>query len=328
MKKALITGGNGFVGKTIVQRLLAQNVECKVIGRGHYPQLEKMGVECIQGNICDTELVTKVTEGIDTVFHVAALAGIWGKWQDFYTTNVLGTRSIIEACRGRVSSLVYTSTPSVVFDRHSLCGDDENLPYAKDCLCHYAKSKIIAEKEILAANSDELTTTAIRPHLVWGPGDPHLIPRLIESRQQNRLKRVGRGDNLVDISYVDNVAHAHLLAAQDHKKDLKSAGKAYFISQGAPVNLWEWLNMVFERLGVAQVSQSVSLPVAYSVGAILEGYYKLTHKKGEPPMTRFVAEQLAKSHYFSIERARRDIGYEPLVSTAEGLDRLVESYQR
>lgn len=328
MKKALITGGNGFVGKAIVEQLLAQNVECKVIGRSSYPQLEKMGVECIQGNICDVELVKTAVQDVDTVFHVAALAGIWGKWQDFYTTNVLGTRSIIDACRGRVPSLIYTSTPSVVFDRRSLCGEDESLPYAQDFLCHYAKSKVIAEQEVLAASSSELYTTAIRPHLVWGPGDPHLIPRLIESRQQNRLKRVGQGDNLVDISYVDNVAYAHLLAAKDHQDAHKSVGKAYFISQGSPVNLWQWLNSVFERLGVAPVTKSVPLPLAYSVGAMLEGYYRLTRKQGEPPMTRFVAEQLAKSHYFSIERAREDIGYEPLVSTAEGLDRLVASYQK
>lgn len=328
MKKALITGGNGFVGKTIVEQLLAQGVECKVIGRGVYPQLEKMGVECIQGNIADTDLVRKAVKDVDTVFHVAALAGIWGKWQDFYTTNILGTRSVIEACRGEVASLIYTSTPSVVFNRHSLCGDDERLPYAKDFLCHYAKSKVIAEQEVLAANSDELCTTAIRPHLVWGPGDPHLIPRLIESRQQNRLKRVGRGDNLVDISYVENVAHAHLLAAKDHQGLQNSVGKAYFISQGTPVNLWDWLNTVFERLGIEPVTKSVPLSLAYSVGALLEAYYTLTNTTGEPPMTRFVAEQLAKSHYFSIERARKDIGYEPLVSTAEGLDRLVKSYQK
>lgn len=328
MKKAFITGGNGFVGKAIVEQLLAQNIECKVIGRGRYPQLEKMGVECVQGNICDTALVKNCLRDVDTVFHVAALAGIWGKWQDFYSTNVLGTRSIIEACKGRVSSLVYTSTPSVVFNRKSLCGEDESLPYAQNFLCHYAKSKVMAEGELLAANSDELFTTAIRPHLVWGPGDPHLIPRLIESRQQNRLKKIGAGDNLVDISYVDNVAHAHLLVARDHRNQKNSVGKAYFISQGEPVNLWDWLNMVFERLDVEKVTKSVPLSVAYSLGALLEGYYKVSGKIGEPPMTRFVAEQLAKSHYFSIEQARKDIGYEPLVSTAEGLNRLVESYQK
>ncbi|MGL1931479.1 MAG: NAD-dependent epimerase/dehydratase family protein [Desulfotalea sp.] len=327
LKKALITGGNGFVGRKIVEQLLQAGVECRVVGRGSYPDLEKLGVETISCNICDEAAMRKVTSGVDIVFHVAALAGIWGPWKNYYNTNVLGTRSIIKACRGQVSSLVYTSTPSVVFDRNELKGEDESLPYPKSFLCNYAKSKVLAEQEMLAANDDELSTCAIRPHLVWGPNDPHLIPRLVAARENNKLKIVGSAENLVDISYIDNVAHAHLLAAYNLVGKKTAAGKAYFVSQGEPVNLWGWLNELFEMLNVAKLEKQISYKKAYYVGALLEGIYKIIPTKSEPPMTRFVAEQLAKSHYFSIKNAEKDLGYAPIVSTKEGMARFVAFFQ-
>ncbi len=327
IKLALVTGGNGFVGRAIVNQLLESGVKCRVIGRNQYPELEKLGVECVVGNISDTNAMMAATEGVDTVFHVAALAGIWGKWQDYYETNVVGTKSVINACKDRVKRLVYTSTPSVVFDRESIENGDETLPYPEKYLCHYAKSKVEAEKMLLAANSDKLLTAAIRPHLVWGPGDPHLIPRLIEARLAGRLKVVGKKNNLVDISYVDNVAYSHILAANNLATSKTAAGKPYFISQEEPVNLWEWLDDLFDQLGVPRLDSSVSFPMAYVVGGLLECVYTVLGKNEEPPMTRFVAEQLAKSHYFSLRNAQKDLGYEPLVSTKEGVKRLVDTYK-
>lgn len=327
IKSALVTGGNGFVGRAIVKQLLEDGVKCRVIGRNPYPELEKLGVECVVGNISDDKAMSVATEGVDTVFHVAALAGIWGKWQDYYETNVLGTSSVIKACQNGVKRLVYTSTPSVVFDRESIENGDESLPYPDKFLCHYAKSKVAAEKMLLSANSDTLLTAAIRPHLVWGPGDPHLIPRLIEARLAGRLKVVGKKDNLVDISYVDNVAYSHILAANNLATTKTAAGRPYFISQEEPVNLWEWLDDLFEQLGVPRLDSQVSFPLAYAAGGLLECVYTVLGKKEEPPMTRFVAEQLAKSHYFSISNAQKDLGYEPLVSTEEGVKRLVDAYK-
>lgn len=323
--KALVTGGGGFVGKAIVKRLLSLGVETRVVGRHHYPDVADLGGECIVGNICDEATMIRATEGVDIVFHVAALAGIWGAWQDYHSTNVIGTDTVIKSCReNSVEMLVYTSTPSVVFNRENIRGGDESLPYATEFLCHYARSKVIAEKRVLEENSNSLSTCALRPHLIWGPGDPHLLPRLLESGRRGLLKRVGDGSNLVDISYIDNVAHGHILAAKNLSESGTAAGKSYFISQGEAVNLWNWINELFEKVGIPSVEKAVSFPVAYKVGGVLECMYSTLRLKKEPRMTRFLAEQLAKDHYFSIEKSQRDFGYEPLVSTKEALHTTVE----
>lgn len=325
IKKALVTGGGGFVGKAIVKRLVKLGIKTTVIGRHRYPEIEQLGVECIVGNVSDQVQMHKAAAGVDIVFHVAALAGIWGAWKDYYTTNVLGTEVVVASClKNNVPMLVYTSTPSVVFNRADITGADESLPYAEEYLCHYAKSKVMAERIVLRANSTSLSTCALRPHLIWGPGDPHLFPRLLESGRKNILKRVGDGSNLVDISYIDNVAYAHILAAKNLSETGTAAGKPYFISQGEPVNLWNWINQLFVAMNINEVQASLTFPFAYRLGGLLEAIYKIARLKNEPKMTRFLAEQLAKSHYFSIENARNDLGYEPVISTAQGLEKTVQ----
>jgi nucleoside-diphosphate-sugar epimerase len=327
MNTVLITGGGGFVGTAIVRQLRARDISCLVVGRHIYPELEAIGATCRAGNICDPGFMHECCQGVDTVFHVASLAGIWGRWQDYYATNVLGTENVIAGCRSAgVKSLIYTSTPSVVFNQHSISNGDESLPYADRFLCHYARSKVMAERLILAVSDQHLRTCAIRPHLVWGPGDPHLIPRLIERGRKGQLRQVGAGDNLVDISYVDNVAHAHLLAADNLVGVGTAAGRAYFVSQGEPVNLWSWVGELFTRLDIRPVHAKISYPAAYGIGALLEGFYGLAGWQQEPRMTRFLAQQLAKSHYFSIARAQHDLGYQPLVSTEQGMERVVASF--
>ncbi len=328
MKKALVTGGGGFVGKAIVEQLLDRSVSCVVLGRNRYPNLEEKGVVCIQGDIREKKSVTSAMQGVDTVFHVAALAGIWGSWDDYYSINVAGSQNVLSACRETgVKRLIYTSTPSVVFDGNDIEGDNESLPYPGRFLCHYAKSKMMAEKIVLQANNNNLLTCAIRPHLVWGPGDPHLIPRLLERGRSGSLKIVGSGTNMVDISYIDNVAHAHLLAADNLEETGSCSGKPYFISQGEPVNLWDWINELFNVLKIKSVNRSVSLSAAYRIGAFLEFVYTVLQRKSEPPMTRFLAEQLGRSHYFSIQAAQNDLQYSPLVSTRDGMKRLVNWIQ-
>lgn len=328
MKRALITGGGGFVGKAIVRQLRARGVECVVAGRHRYPEVEGLGGLCRVGDMRDRNFVLACCTGVDTVFHVAALAGIWGPWQEYHAINVLGTENVLDACRrAGVSALVHTSTPSVVFNQRSICNGDESLPYAERFLCHYARSKVMAERLVLRASDETLRTCAIRPHLIWGPGDPHLIPRLISRGRSGQLRQVGSGENLVDIAYVDNVAHAHLLAADNLLGSGNAAGRAYFISQGEPVNLWQWIDQLFSRLDIAPVRTTISYPVAFAMGALLEGMYKLARCRQEPPMTRFLAQQLAKSHYFSMRAARLDLGYEPLISTAQGMERLLVSLE-
>lgn len=324
IKTALVTGGGGFVGKAIARSLLHLGVETRVVGRHRYPDIDAAGGRCLVGDISQPGVMTEAAAGVDIVFHAAALAGIWGPWPAYYRTNVVGTEQVVEGCRtNRVAMLVHTSTPSVVFDRTDIRGGDERLGYARAPLCHYAKSKILAEKLVLAANSDELRTCALRPHLIFGPGDPHLLPRLLASGRKKQLKRVGDGSNLVDMSYIDNVVHAHLLAAKNLAGKGTAGGRPYFISQGTPVNLWGWINELFAEMSVPPVSSSVSAAAACRLGGALELIHTVCRLDREPRMTRFLAEQLAKSHYFSITNARQDLGYEPVVSMEEGVQRTV-----
>ena len=322
-KTALVTGGGGFVGKAVVKQLLHHNVDVRVIGRNRYPDIEELGVTGYIGDLGNLESITRAAKGVDVVFHVAALAGIWGPWENYYRTNVVGTENVIRACKvNNVAALVYTSTPSVVFDRKDIALGDETLPYPTSFLCSYAKSKVMAEKLVLQNSSTPCC--ALRPHLIWGPGDPHLLPRLLLAGRRKQLKIVGNGENLVDISYIDNVAHAHLLAAMNLTNEKSAAGQAYFISQEEAVNLWNWINNLFELMGVDRISKRISYKTAYKVGASLEFMYKLIRLQNEPKMSRFLAEQLAKSHYFSCDKALHDLGYAPIVSTEEGLLRTVE----
>ncbi|MGC6423619.1 MAG: NAD-dependent epimerase/dehydratase family protein [Lentimonas sp.] len=311
--RVLVTGGGGFVGGYVVERLLARGYEVRSIGRSAQPSLEASGVEVVQGDLSDASVVEKACDRVDAVFHVAAKAGVWGSWDSFYGPNVVGTRNVVAACKKqRVSRLVYTSTPSVVFNRRAISGAGEELPYGRDWLCHYAHTKAIAEKEALAEASDALRIVALRPHLVFGPGDPHLLPRVIESAVNGRLKIVGDGCSRVDVSYVENVADAHLDAFDALEKNPRAvSGKAYFISQGEPVELWPWLNNILESLGHTRLSKHISLPTAFGVGATMEAIWRLFNLSGEPPITRFVAVELAKDHYFSIDAARRDLAYSP-----------------
>ncbi len=320
----MVTGGGGFVGRRIIQLLQNDGVECTALGRNCYPDLENQGINCIQGDISDSEFILQKLKGYDVVFHVAALAGIWGSWESYYRINVIGTRNIIKACLGNgVQHLVYTSTPSVVFDRKDIIEGNEELPYPQKFLCNYAKSKAIAEKEILSIHQDDLKTCAIRPHLIWGPHDPHLIPRLIERGKRKQLKIVGDGSNLVDLTYIDNVAHAHILAAKNLTTSATASGNAYFISQERPVVLWEWINDLFEHMNIPRVNKSVSLQTALTAGIILEGVHGVFFRQKEPKMTRFVAEQLARSHCFSHKKAEDDLGYTPIISLEEGMEKLI-----
>lgn len=320
-----MTGGGGFLGKRIVQMLIEMGHNCSVFGRNDYPELTKLGCKCYKGTITNLSILQDCFDNIDTVFHVAALAGIWGSWETYYQTNVIGTQNVIAACkRNDVKRLVYTSTPSVVFSGDNIVQGNEGLPYATNTLCNYAKSKILAEKYFLHSVNDDFRGCSIRPHLIWGPKDPHLVPRLLERGKAKKLKIIGDGENVVDMSYVDNVAHAHILAAQSLCTSDKANGQAYFIGEEKPVKLWDWIDELFDKLDVPAIDKRVSFRTAYNIGYVLEVIFKVFHINSEPPMTRFVAEQLAKSHYFSHQKAKEDFGYFPLVNTEVGMDRLIQ----
>ena len=328
--KALVTGGGGFLGRCIVTKLLERGDEVRILARGRYLDLEQAGVEGIQGDIRDPAKVAEACAGMDTVFHVAALPAIWGKWEDFYGINFEGTKNAVAGCLAHgVGRLVYTSTPSVVFDGSDLCGIDETYPYPERYICHYPATKAIAERYVIAANGKEgLLTTALRPHLVWGPGDRHLIPRVLQRARAGRLFIVGDGNNKVDVTYVENAAQAHLQAAERLQPGSVVAGQVYFISQGEPVVLWDFINQILERFGIPRVTRRIPCGIARVLGGGLEAVYNMLRLSAEPPMTRFLATHLARSHFFDISKARQHFGYRPRVTIAEGVERLVNSFDR
>ncbi len=328
---ALVTGGTGFLGRRLVERLLAEGRAVAILGRTPAPELERRGVRFIRASLDDAAAVTAACAGIETVFHVAAKVGVWGRYEDFFRTNALGTRAILAGCRAHgVRNLVYTSTPSVVYHGGDLANANESLPLTTNCPSPYPLTKAIAEREVLASNSPLLRTIALRPHLIWGVGDPHLVPRVLARARAGRLRIVGTGRNRVDMVHVSNAVDAHLLAEAALARgsplpDARpAAGRAYFITNGEPVLLWDWINDLLRALGQPPVTRRISLRAASALGALCEFVWSVLPLYDEPPMTRFIAAELAKDHWFDLDAARRDLGYAPRVTMAQGTAELIQ----
>lgn len=305
-----------------------------MLGRTPAADLEARGARFVRASLEDAAAVAAACAGIETVFHVAAKVGLWGRFDDFHRANVLGTRALLDGCRQHgVRYFVHTSTPSVVYNGRDLAGVDESLPLTTDCPSPYPLTKAIAEREVLAANSSSLRTIALRPHLIWGIGDPHLVPRVLARARAGRLRIVGSGRNRVDMVHIENAVDAHLLAAQAlvdcHSLDEKGSprrradGRAFFITNGEPVVLWEWINQLLAGLGEPPVTKRIPLRTASILGGASEFAWRVASLPGEPPMTRFLAAELAKDHWFDITAARRDLGYSPRVSMAAGTAELI-----
>jgi len=328
--KALVTGGGGFLGRYVVEQLLARSDEVIVFARGAYPELEAMGGRPIRGDLQDAGAVKAVCEGIDVVFHVASKTGYWGSWDEFYGPNVIGTQNVIAACQARgVPKLVYTSTPSVVFDNTSQEGCDESLPYPSRYENFYSQTKAMAERMVREANGvGGLLTVSLRPHLIIGPRDRHLVPRIIARAGAGQVPQVGDGSNMVDLTYGEDAARAHLLAADALAQDSPVAGSVYFISQDDPVNVWGWIDELLAALDLPPIKKKVPLWLALAVCVVLEFAYRTLPLKGEPRLTRFLANELAMSHYYDISRAKHDLGYEPQVSMEEATRRTVAYLKR
>jgi len=324
--KFLVTGGGGFLGGAIVRQLVDRGDAIRSFSRNFYPELAQMGVQQIQGDIADKTAVEQACKGIELVFHVAAKPGVWGDYADYYPTNVIGTQHVIDACKKQgVLRLVYTSSPSVVFDGTDMEGVDESAPYPEKFHAPYPKTKAMAEQLVIKAADKDLMTITLRPHLIWGPKDNHLVPRIIE--RARRLVRVGSGKNRVDTIYIDNAAQAHVLAADRLKENPELSGKVYFISQDDPVPLWDLVDDILTAAGHPPVKRAIPRKMAWLLGALLEFAYKIFRIRGEPQMTRFLANELATAHWFDIRAARKDLGYTPTISIKEGLSRLKQWLQ-
>ena len=327
--KALVTGGGGFLGLAVVRKLRERGDEVRSFSRSAYPALDDLGAESVRGDLAEETDIIDAASGCDIVFHLAAKAGVWGPASSYERTNVVGTDNVLKACgAAAIKRLVYTSTPSVIFAGTDQIGVDESAPYPERYLNDYSRTKSIAERRVLESNGENLATVSLRPHLIWGPGDPHLVPRLLDRARSGRLRLLGDRPNQVDSVYVDNAADAHILAADRLAPGSAIAGKAYFITQGEPLALADLINRILAAGGLAPVERRISPRLAYFLGAALEGAYGLLGIDREPPMTRFVARQLSTAHWFDISAARRDLGYAPAISLDEGMKRLASSLAR
>jgi len=327
--KILVTGASGFVGGAVVRELLARGYKVRGTGRKPRPVDFPVEAEYESMDLCDRKSLPPLLVNCAAIIHVAAKAGVWGSRESFYRANVQATRNLLELSESAgICYFVHTSTPSVVYNGKSIQGGDESLPYGNSFPCEYLSTKAEAEKMVLAANGEDgLRTLALRPHLVWGPGDPHLFPRVFERVRQGRLRQVGKGTNRVDLTFIDNVAQGHVDALEALAEG-KGGGEAYFLTQDEPVELWPFVNRVLEGAGYPRVEKKLPLGAAKGIGAICEVVWRLLRRESEPPMTRFVAVELAKDHWFSSQKARSTLGYQPKVSMEEGLQRYLESLPR
>ncbi|HRV08237.1 MAG TPA: NAD-dependent epimerase/dehydratase family protein [Acidobacteriota bacterium] len=327
---ALVTGGGGFLGTAVIRRLVERGWSVRSFCRRRYPHLESLGVEQMQGDLADEEAVSEAVREVDLVLHIGAKAGVWGKREDFIRANIEGTRNVLSACRRcGVRRLVYTSSPSVVFPAGDMEGATEDVPYPKSYRSHYPATKAVAERMVREAAGSDLATVSLRPHLLWGPGDTQLIPGILARGRTGRLRRIGREDKLVDFTYVDNAAEAHVLAAEKIEVGSPVSGKVYFISQGEPMPVWTFIARVLECASAPPLRPgAVPAGPAWLLGAAMEAIWKILPLPGEPPLTRFLVEELTTAHWFDISAAKRDLGYTPPVDMEEGFRRLADWFSR
>ena len=327
--KVLVTGGGGFLGTAVVGALRDVGHEVVSFSRRRHEHLDALGAGQLQGDLVDAAAVGAALQGMDAVVHSAAKPPPWGRREDYEAINVGGTQNVLDGCRGAgVRLLVYTSTPSVVAGDGAIEGGDESLPYGTHFRgADYPRTKAEAERRVLAADGDELQTVALRPHMIWGPGDPHFLPRFVQRRRSGALARIGAADPLVDTVYIDNAAAAHLLALQKLSEGADVHGKAYFVTNDEPVGLWSMVDRLLAAAGEPPVEKRVPLAVAKPAAWLVESAWRALGLAGEPRITRFLVHQVTHAHWFDVQAARRDLGYVPAVSTEEGLRRLKAALQ-
>lgn len=319
----VVTGGGGFLGGAIVRQLLARGDVVRSVQRSDAPALRVLGAEVVQADLADLAATRRALQGASAVIHVAAKAGVWGTYASYFSANVTATQNLLQVCRELgIGKFVYTSTPSVVHAGGDIEGQDESAPVASHFDTAYPATKALAEQAVLAANSPQLATVALRPHLIWGPGDTQLTARIVARARAGRLRLVGGGKKRIDGTYIDNAAAAHLLALDKVGPGAACAGKAYFIAQGEPMPQKQLIDGILHAAGLPPCDRSIAPAAAWLVGLVLEGIWTLLGRQDEPLMTRFVARQLATAHWYDLSAAHRDLGYQATVSTAEGLRRL------
>lgn len=333
IKKVVITGGTGFLGSTLAIAAIKRGWQVTAIARHSDPGLIADGVKFVLVDIANRDslpLLESAMAGADIVFHTAAKSDIWGHWQEYRATNIYGTDNVLAAAKSAgVKNFIYTSSPSVVYTGENIINGNESLPYTKVWKeSYYAFTKAKAEQAVLAANCAKFKTVALRPHLIWGQGDPHLLPTVLKSVSEGKLRMIGEGHNIVSLTHIANVVHAHMQVADalDSGND-KVCGNAYFITDQDWVNMWQWLNRILKALGMPELKRenAQSLRSACWAAKFLETFWRIFSIEGHPPITRFVAKHLACTHTFSSAAAERDFGYSSIIDTEAEIQAFIES---
>ncbi|MBV7327063.1 NAD-dependent epimerase/dehydratase family protein [Chloroflexi bacterium TSY] len=318
----LVTGGTGFLGSHLTRALVADGHHVQILGRNfaHVQELLSAGTQPIKSDLRDRETIAAACARVDAVYHVGALSTDWGKPSDFYAINVGGTEAIIEGClRHNVQRLIHISSPSVIFDGYDHENVTETKPYASRFLSDYAWTKKLAEDRVNAASERGLQTVIIRPKAIFGPGDRTLLPRLIKTARQGRLPQFGTGQNLVDLTYVDNVVQALRLCL-----DIRAAiGRTYFVTNDEHILLWKVIRELLQQVGLSPNLPTIPTPVAQTIALFMEKWATITHRT--PLLTRYSIAVLTCTQTYDISAARTDLGYTPHISVEEGIKRTIEA---
>jgi nucleoside-diphosphate-sugar epimerase/glyoxylase-like metal-dependent hydrolase (beta-lactamase superfamily II) len=321
--RILVTGGTGFVGSTVAKLLAEAGQKVTVTGRNRYKtsRLWHPKINFVVSDICDASSVNSICLGQDVVIHAAAFAATWGDAAKFYAVNVQGTQNIVNACRDRPDvRVVYVSSTAIHFEFCDKQGVQEDSVLPKQFACEYAKSKAEAECVIRKGVENGLNAITVRARAVFGPGDNSLLPRLVVAASDGRLPQIGDGDNIVDLTYVDNLAYALCLAIMRGKP-----GSVCTITNEEPVSLWPTLNQIFENLGLPTTRRRVTYTTAMFAAKAASISHRLLRRRGEPKLTTYSVGLLAKSQTFSPEAAHKLLGYRPIVSMEEGTEQTLQS---
>ena len=317
--RVLVTGGGGFLGSSVCRQLAGKGHKVVAFQRSAADHLASNDIQVVQGDIADISGVLQAAEACEAIIHTAGKAGVWGQAADFQRINVEGTANVIHACRElKIPYLVHTSSPSVVHSGGDIEGADESRPIADHFTAPYPATKALAEKMVIASNKDGLQTVALRPHLIWGPGDPHILPRLAARVRRGRLALPGP-NKVIDTIYIENAAQAHVMALEELTGAAKCGGKAYFVTNNEPLPQGEIIRKLLAAIGIDVEIKSLPTGLAMTAGALCEYSWRFLPLAGEPPVTRFAVEQLGTAHWFDTSAAERDFGYRPKISIEQGL---------
>jgi nucleoside-diphosphate-sugar epimerase len=325
--KVLVTGGSSLIGAGVAGALVARGDEVVVQQRARSERLDSLSVRQELGDIRDPDVVRVAADGCDAIVHLAAKVGVVGDWEEYRSINVDGTKNVLAAARrsgcGRV---VHVSSPSVAHGGEPIIGGGADAPVLGRRRAWYPESKALAEIDALNAAGDDLGVVAIRPHLVWGPGDTQLVGRIVERADAGRLALVGGGRALVDTTYIDNAVGALVAALDAVEPGSRCSGQAYVVSNGEPRMIRELVEGICRAAGVPFEPKTVSLRIGRSLGAVVEWVWPLLRRGDEPPLTQFLAEQLGTAHWFDQRPAERDLHWSPSISIDEGLALLATWY--